>query len=115
VYQKDVLQGDVRHLNFTFFRVQEWVFQQVKTTQECLWRKLLAFIRAENWLLWSADLKTLDNKLWALLEDMACRKRHNSLESLRRSLVKAAAKIPLETERAATAEWPERLKACIEA
>jgi hypothetical protein len=38
---------------------------------------------------------------------------HNSLESLRRSLVKAAAEIPLETERAA--EWPEHLKACIEA
>jgi hypothetical protein len=46
---------------------------------------------------------------------MACRKRHNSLESLRRSLVKAGAEIPLETERAATTEWPERLKACVEA
>ena len=60
----------------------------------------------------SADLKTLDNKLWAVLEDMACRKHHNSLESLRRSLAKAAAEIPLETESAATAEWPEGLKAC---
>jgi hypothetical protein len=46
---------------------------------------------------------------------MACRKRQNNLESLRRSLVKAAAEIPLETKRAATAEWPERLKACVEA
>jgi hypothetical protein len=35
---------------------------------------------------------------------MACQKHHNSLESLRRSLVKAAEEIPLETERAATAE-----------
>jgi hypothetical protein len=45
---------------------------------------------------------------------MACRKRHNNLEILRRSLVKAATEIPLETERAATAEWPEHLKACVE-
>jgi hypothetical protein len=45
---------------------------------------------------------------------MACQKHHKSLDSLRRSLVKAAAEIPLEKERAATAVWPEHLKACIE-
>jgi hypothetical protein len=44
------------------------------------------------------------------LDYMACWNRHNSLECLRRSLVKAAAEIPLETERAATAEWLEHLK-----
>jgi hypothetical protein len=43
----------------------------------------------------SADLKTLDNKLWAVLEDMACREGHNSLESLKRSFMKAAAEILL--------------------
>jgi hypothetical protein len=42
-------------------------------------------------------------------------KRHYSLESLRRSLVKAAAEIPLETEHAVSAERPEGLKGCIEA
>jgi hypothetical protein len=57
----------------------------------------------------------MDNKLWAVLEDVACQKHHNSLESLRRSLVKAAAEIPLEMECAATAQWLEHLKACIEA
>jgi len=54
-------------------------------------------------------------KLWTVLEDMACWKRHNNLDSLKRSLMKAAAEIPLETVRAAIAEWPESLKACIEA
>jgi hypothetical protein len=79
MYQEDVLQGVVKHLNMTPFSGQEWVFQQdsvpaqkAKTTQEWLWRNLLAFISAENWLSGSADLKTLDNKLWAVLEDMAC-------------------------------------------
>ena len=54
VYQEDVLQGAVKHLNMTFIG-QEWVFQQdsvpaqtAKTTQEWLRRKLLAFISAEN-------------------------------------------------------------------
>jgi hypothetical protein len=114
VYQEDVLQGVVKHLNMTFFSGQEWVFQQdsvpvpkAKTTQEWLRRNLPAFISAENWLSGSADLTTLDNKLRAILEDVACSKCHNSLESLRRSLAKAAAEIPLEMECAATAEWPE--------
>jgi hypothetical protein len=53
--------------------------------------------------------------LWAVLEDMAFQKRHDNLNSLKRSLVKAAAEIPLQTVRAAIAMWPERLKACVEA
>ena len=121
MYREAMLQGVVKHLNMTFFSGQEWVFQQdsapaqkAKTTQEWLQRNILAFISAENWLSGSADLKTLDNKLWAILEDMVCRKCHNNLESLRRCLVKAAAGIPLEMERAATAEWLQRLRACVE-
>jgi len=43
---------------------------------------------------------------------MACQKSHNNLDSLTRSITKAAAEIPLET-RAAIAEWPERLKGCV--
>jgi len=69
----------VKHLNMTLFTGQESVFQQdsvpaqkVKTTQEWLRRNLLAYISAESWLLGNADLKTLDNKLWAVLKDMAC-------------------------------------------
>ena len=49
------------------------------------------------------------------MENMACRKRHNNLDSLKRSLMKAAAEILLKTVHAAIAEWPEHLKACIEA
>jgi hypothetical protein len=44
---------------------------------------------------------------------MACRKRHNNLDSLKRSLVRTAAEIPLEMVHATTAEWLEHLKACI--
>jgi hypothetical protein len=63
----------------TLFSGQEWVFQQdsvpaqkAKTTPEWLRSNLLAFTSAENWLSGSTDLKPLDNKLWAVLEDMAC-------------------------------------------
>jgi len=59
--------------------------------------------------------QTLDYKLWAVLENMACQQRHNNLESLKRSIVKTAAEIPVETLRAAIAQWPESLEACVEA
>jgi hypothetical protein len=121
VYQEDILQGDVKHLKMTFFGGQQLFFQQesvptqkAKKTQEWLQSNLLAFISAEDWPSGKADLKTLGNKLWAVLESVACPKHNNSLECLRRSLVKAAAEIPQETERAVTAEWLESLKACFE-
>ena len=72
-----------------------------------------AFISAEDWPLESPDLNPLEYKLWAVLEDMISRKRHSNLDSLKRSLVKATAEIPLETVRAAIADWPEHLKACV--
>jgi len=87
---------------------------KAKNTQKWLWRNVPAFISAEDWPSGSPDLNPRDYKLWAVLEDMACQNRPNNLDSLKRSLVKAAAEIPLQTMRAAIAEWPERLKACVE-
>ena len=122
MYQKDLLQGAVKCLNTSVFNGQKWVFQQdlapahkAKNTQEWLQRNVLALIRAEDWPSESPGLNPLDYKLWAVLEDMACQKRHNNLDSLKRSLVKAAAEIPLETVRTTIAEWPKCLKACIRA
>ena len=88
---------------------------KAKTTQEWLRRNVPAFISVEDWPSGSPDLNPWDYELWAVLEDMACQKRHKTLDSLKRSFVKAAAEIPLEMERAAIAEWPERLKASVEA
>jgi hypothetical protein len=64
----------------------------------------VAFISAENWSSGSPGFNPLYCNLWAALKDMSCRKRHISLESLRRSLVKADAEIRLETKLAVTAE-----------
>jgi len=122
VYQEDVLQGVVKPLNTTFFSGQKWVFQQdsapahkAKMTREWLQRHVLAFISAKDWPLGSPELNPLDYKLWALLEEKACQKCHNDLDSLKRSLVKAVAEITVETVCVVIAEWPESLKACFEA
>jgi hypothetical protein len=82
---------------------------KAKTTQEWLQWNLLAFISTESWPSECADLKPLHNKLWAVLEDMACQKHHKSLESLKRSLMKATAEIPLQTVSAMTAKWLDHL------
>jgi hypothetical protein len=63
----------------------------------------------------SPDLNPLDCTLWAVLEDKACQKCHNNQNSLKRSLVKAVAEIPLETVHAAIAEWLESLEVCVKA
>jgi hypothetical protein len=84
---------------------------KAKTTKEWLQRNIPAFISAEDWPLGNPDLNPLDYRLWALLKNMACQKHLNNLESLKRSLMKAAAVIMS----AAIAEWLECLKACVEA
>jgi hypothetical protein len=86
-----------------------------KTNQEWLRRNFRAFIGAEDWPSGSPDLNPRDYKLWADLEDMACQKCHTSLDRPKRSRVKAATGISLETVRAEIAEWPERVIACAEA
>lgn len=122
VYQQDVLEGVVRPLNTGLFSGQRWVFQQdsapahkAKTTQEWLRKNIPAFISAEDWPSGSPDLNPLDYKLWSVLEMMACKTPHKNLDSLKRALVRAAASIPLDTVRAAIAEWPQRLQACVKA
>jgi hypothetical protein len=106
----------------TLFNGQEGVCQQdsapahkAKTTQEWQQRNATAFISTEDWSSGSPDLNPMDYKLWAVLEEMICQKRHKNLKSLKRSLVKAAAEIPLETVHAVIAEWLEHLRACVEA
>jgi hypothetical protein len=88
---------------------------KAKKTQEWLRRNFPAFISAGDWPSDSPDINPPDYTFWADVEDMACQRRHNNLDSLKRSVVKAATENPLETVRAAIAEWPERLKACVEA
>ena len=57
VYQEDMRQGAIKHLNMTLFSGKEWIFQQkladaqkVKPSQEWLQRNLLAFMSSDNWL-----------------------------------------------------------------
>jgi hypothetical protein len=84
--------------------------KKAKRTHKGLQRNLVAFINTENSFSGSAELKMLDSKRLAVLEDMVWQKRHNSL---RGSLVKAETEIPTETKRAEIGQLPEHMKICV--
>ena len=56
-----------------------------------------------------------DFSLWSILENEACSKPHQSIEALKKSLVKAWNAIPQEVIGRAMDDFPKRLKKCIDA
>ncbi len=122
IYQDTILEPVVKPLNETLFHGEHWVFQQdsapshkAKTTQKWLEENVPDFIAESEWTSGSPDLNPLDYELWEVLEEKACAKRHPNLEALKRSIVQAAAAIPLDTLRKSIEKWPERLAKCIAA
>ena len=63
----------------------------------------------------SPDLCVEDFSLWSILENEACSKPHQSIEALKKSLVKAWNAIPQEVIDRAVDDFPKRLKKCIDA
>lgn len=122
VYQ-DMLETVVKPLSETLFQnASDWSFQQdsapahkARSTQRWLEINVPDFIKADDWPSASPDLNPLDYKLWSVLEDMACSKRHANIESLKQSLEAAVANFPMESLRNCVDEWPERLKSCVKA
>lgn len=122
VYVDTVLEPVVKVLTTTLFNNQQWSFQQdsapahkARLTQEWLQRNVPDFISPADWPSGSPDLNPLDYGLWSVLEGMVCKKKHPSVDSLKRSLKKAVADFPLETLRNCIDEWPQRLRDCIKA
>ncbi|RVE41042.1 hypothetical protein evm_014306 [Chilo suppressalis] len=87
---------------------------RAKSTEDWLAAREIDFIRHEDWPSSCPDLSPLDYKIWQHLEEKACSKPHPNLESLKTSLIKAAADIDMDLVRAAIDDWPRRLKACIQ-
>ena len=116
---EDVLQGVVKSCNTTLFSGQKWVFQLLWTRPRRLRSGCGGTFRCFSALRIGPrgvqTLTPLGYELWAVLEDMSCQNCQNNLDSVKRSLMKAAAEISLETVPAAIVEWPEHLKACVEA
>uniref|UniRef100_A0A914DF61 Transposase n=1 Tax=Acrobeloides nanus TaxID=290746 RepID=A0A914DF61_9BILA len=63
----------------------------------------------------SPELCVEDFSFWSILENEACSKPHQSIEALKKSLVKAWNAIPQEVIDRAVDDFPKRLKKCIDA
>ncbi len=119
VYQR-MFKNVVKFLNSALFQNRPWVFQQdsapgckAKSTRTWLEGNVPAFICAENWPSSSPNLNPLDYRTWQLLVEKACAKAHHTVEALRVSIKKAAAKIPLQTLCTCIDEFPDHLRPCI--
>ena len=115
VYPEDVLQGVVKHLNTTVRNGSSRRTQLLPTRPRRLRSvcggkfRALSTPRIGPWGVQTSTPGTINCGLF--WEDVACQKRHNNLDSLKRSLVKQRQRSPPEMVRAVTAEWPECLKA----
>uniref|UniRef100_A0A914CNJ9 Transposase n=1 Tax=Acrobeloides nanus TaxID=290746 RepID=A0A914CNJ9_9BILA len=107
-----------RHLIF-----QQDASHKAEETQNLIRDNVPEFIEVDispqrnngEWPLNSPDLNILDYSLWSILEAEACSKPHQSVEALKKSLVKAWNAIPQEVIDRAVDDFPKRLKKCIDA
>ena len=121
-YVSDILQSVVMPWGQKTYPDQQWVFQQdsapahrAKLTQNFCKVNLPGFISSQERPPYSPDLNPLDYAIWGILEARACGKCHKSVESLKRDLVKAWNQIDEKTVRASIDQFPQRLRACINA
>uniref|UniRef100_A0A914EA80 Transposase n=1 Tax=Acrobeloides nanus TaxID=290746 RepID=A0A914EA80_9BILA len=109
---------------------RHWVFQQdgaplhkAEETQNLIRDNVPEFIEVDispqrnngEWPPNSPALSILGYSLWSILEAEACSKPHQSVEALKKSLVKAWNAIPQEVIDRAVDDFPKRLKKCIDA
>jgi hypothetical protein len=78
-------------------------------------KKFEAFIPRDDWPPSSPDLTVLDYSIWSILEARACSTPHWSLESLIAALRREWDALSQEEINKAVAQFPTRLKACIDA
>lgn len=122
IYQKKILESTLLPWATELFPEQKWTFQQdsapshaATDTQQWIRSHTPDFISKEEWPPYSPDLNPLDFSVWGILESKACMKPHQSLASLKRSLKKAWADLPLTTVAKITDQFPKRLRSCIDA
>lgn len=119
-YKENILESHLKVHARSIYSNRRYTFQQdsapahkAKTTQTWCMANLPDFIPASLWPPSSPDLNPLDYSIWGILEARVNAKRHCSVESLKRTLLREWDRLPMETVRAAIDSWPDRLRAAI--
>ena len=102
------------------FQNRPWIFQQdstpahkAKTMKQWVKNHVPEFINSDHWLSASPDLNPIDYTLSSVLEGWSV--QDHNLESLKQMLVAAVDNFPMDVDRTAIDEWPNRLWHCITA
>ncbi|KAI6648985.1 Transposase [Oopsacas minuta] len=119
-YRELVLEPEIAFAGEKLFQNHPWTYQQdsapahaSKVSQSWFREENIDFISKDEWPPSSPDLNPLDYSVWANLESRACAKSHNSLESLKVSLLSEWQKIPQEELRKAVHQFRSRLTSVI--
>ncbi|VDL78821.1 unnamed protein product [Nippostrongylus brasiliensis] len=117
---EDLLENLLFSWTNSIYKDESFIFQQdsapahrAKVVQEWFRNKLPGFMSATEWHSYSLDLNPLDYSIWSYLETKACSTRHDSLDSLTLSLLKAWDEMPMDYVCATMDAFPRRLKAYV--
>ena len=112
--------------NFTLAKLllqgKNWTFQQdgatshtVKISQNFCKENFQNFCSKDMWPLCSPDLYPMDFSVWRIVQKRACEKKHYSVESLKRDLLKEWEKLPQDMLRAACENAIKRMRTVCDA
>ena len=118
----DMLKKEVQPWAQNHFGNRIWCFMQdgapahkARTVQDWCKANFPDFIDFNQWPPSSPDLNPMDFSVWSVLEAKACSQRHLTIDSLKKSLLKAWDELDLAYLSATVDAFPHRLHACIAA
>ena len=98
------------------YKDKNWTFQQneatsntAKISQNFCKENFPNFWSKDMWPPCSLDLNSMDFSVWGILQKRACEKKHPSIESLKRDLLKEWEKLPQDMLRAAYENATKRM------
>lgn len=115
-----VLEKGVLPFAQAHFNNRDWCFQQdsapahrAKVVQDWCRINFPDFIATADWPSYSPDLNPLDFGVWGVVQSAVNSTQHNSLASLKASIIQAVDNLSLEFLRATCEAFETRLKLCI--
>uniref|UniRef100_A0A914CUE7 DDE-1 domain-containing protein n=1 Tax=Acrobeloides nanus TaxID=290746 RepID=A0A914CUE7_9BILA len=91
------------------------LFEQGKSSYQISKDMKLSYTTTKKWAAEVRPIYVWRTSHWSILENEACSKPHQSIEALKKSLVKAWNAIPQEVIDRAMDDFPKRLKKCVDA
>lgn len=122
IYREYVLEGALKPWATKHFGEREWTFQQdsapshkARANQEWMQENVPHFISAEQWPPRSPDANPLDFSVWGILQARVGTKKYQSVDVLKKALLREWKKIPQDHISAACDSFVSRLKAIVRA